>query len=217
MMCFASRTRSLSTSRNDMRPGLNSDAMQENFTSRLPTADVPIRAICRVNISGTNGPPIRCSRRFSTIGAPSMKTPRSPSHSRAWLNPILRSGRFSFLAPADSIRHARAAAQQALAIDPGLGEARGLLAVVHALYDWDWDLADREFAESIAIAPKSTAHAAMVRLFTRVRDGASPTGGVCCRARSISIHWRRCPPCSWLRPSISSASMRPRSNSASRC
>ena len=65
-------------------------------------------------------------------------------------------GTFLFLAPADSIRHARAAAQQALAIDPGLGEARGLLAVVHALYDWDWELADREFAESIAIAPKST-------------------------------------------------------------
>ena len=65
-------------------------------------------------------------------------------------------GTFLFLSPADSIRHARAAAQQALAIDPGLGEARGLLAVVHALYDWDWELADREFAESIAIAPKYT-------------------------------------------------------------
>jgi len=66
-------------------------------------------------------------------------------------------GTFLFLAPADSIRHARAAAQQALAGDPGLGEARGLLAVVHAFYDWDWDLADREFAESIAIAPTYTA------------------------------------------------------------
>jgi TolB-like protein/tetratricopeptide (TPR) repeat protein len=66
-------------------------------------------------------------------------------------------GTFLFLAPADSIRHARAAAQQALAVDPGLGEARGLLAVVHAFYDWDWDLADREFAESIAIAPTYTA------------------------------------------------------------
>ena len=66
-------------------------------------------------------------------------------------------GTFLFLSPADSIRHARAAAQQALAIDPGLGEARGLLAVVHALYDWNWELADREFAESIAIAPKYTA------------------------------------------------------------
>ena len=65
-------------------------------------------------------------------------------------------GTFLVMAPSDSIRHAKAAAQQALAIDPGLGEAHGLLGTVHALYDWDWDLADREFAESIALAPKST-------------------------------------------------------------
>jgi tetratricopeptide (TPR) repeat protein/TolB-like protein len=64
-------------------------------------------------------------------------------------------GTFLVMAPSDSIRHAKAAAQQALAIDPGLGEAHGLLGTVHALYDWDWDLADREFAESIALAPKS--------------------------------------------------------------
>ena len=64
-------------------------------------------------------------------------------------------GTFLFMAPADSLQHARAAAQQALAIDPGLGEARGLLGTVYALYDWDWELADRAFAESIAIAPKS--------------------------------------------------------------
>jgi tetratricopeptide (TPR) repeat protein len=65
-------------------------------------------------------------------------------------------GTFLFQAPSDSIRRAKAAAQQALAIDPGLGEAHGLLGTVHALYDWDWDTADREFAQSIALAPKST-------------------------------------------------------------
>jgi eukaryotic-like serine/threonine-protein kinase len=65
-------------------------------------------------------------------------------------------GTFLVMAPSDSIRHAKAAAQQALAIDPGLGEAHGLLGTVHALYDWDWALADREFAESMALAPKST-------------------------------------------------------------
>ena len=64
-------------------------------------------------------------------------------------------GTFLFVAPSDSIQHARAAAMQALDIDPGLGEARGLLGGVYALYDWDWELADRAFAESIALAPKS--------------------------------------------------------------
>jgi serine/threonine protein kinase/tetratricopeptide (TPR) repeat protein len=64
-------------------------------------------------------------------------------------------GTFLFLAPSDSIPHAKSAALQALGLEPALGEARGVLAAVQAFYDWDWPLADRTFAESIELAPKS--------------------------------------------------------------
>jgi tetratricopeptide (TPR) repeat protein len=60
---------------------------------------------------------------------------------------------FAFILPNDSLPQAKAAASRALEIDPGLGEAKTVLACVSALYEWDWSLAQREFEEAMILAP----------------------------------------------------------------
>lgn len=54
---------------------------------------------------------------------------------------------------------ARDAANRALALDKGLAEAHNSLALVHYLYDWDWEAADHEFRTAIELDPTYvTAH-----------------------------------------------------------
>jgi serine/threonine protein kinase/tetratricopeptide (TPR) repeat protein len=54
---------------------------------------------------------------------------------------------------------AKAAAEQALAIDASLAEAHTALACVRALYEWDWPAADALFRRAIAHNPQyATAH-----------------------------------------------------------
>ena len=54
---------------------------------------------------------------------------------------------------------AKAAAEQALALDPSLAEAHTSLACVRALYEWDWSAADALFRRAIAHNPQyATAH-----------------------------------------------------------
>jgi TolB-like protein/Tfp pilus assembly protein PilF len=48
---------------------------------------------------------------------------------------------------------ARAAALEALRIDPRLAEAHTMLAVVHLLYEWDWAAADEEFRRALQLEP----------------------------------------------------------------
>ena len=57
-------------------------------------------------------------------------------------------------APAIAMPRARDAAQQALAIDPALGEAYATLGSVRALHDWDWAGADDAFRRAIALSPR---------------------------------------------------------------
>jgi tetratricopeptide (TPR) repeat protein len=68
-------------------------------------------------------------------------------------------GYASALAPADAFPKARAAAQRALELDPGLAEPHATLAFVHMYYDWDWKRAEREFRRAIELDPGyATAH-----------------------------------------------------------
>jgi serine/threonine-protein kinase len=62
--------------------------------------------------------------------------------------------------PQDEVMpQARAAAEQALAIDASLAEAHTALACVRALYEWDWAAADALFRRAIASNPQyATAH-----------------------------------------------------------
>ena len=62
--------------------------------------------------------------------------------------------------PADEVMpKAKAAAEQALALDASLAEAHTSLACVRALYEWDWAAADAGFRRAIAQNPQyATAH-----------------------------------------------------------
>ena len=61
--------------------------------------------------------------------------------------------------PDDVMPKAKAAAEQALAVNPSLAEAHTSLACVRALYEWDWPAADAGFRRAIAHNPQyATAH-----------------------------------------------------------
>ncbi|HZQ25087.1 MAG TPA: winged helix-turn-helix domain-containing protein [Terriglobales bacterium] len=66
---------------------------------------------------------------------------------------------YSILPPREAMPKARAAAQQALAIDDTLAEAHTSLAYIHFTYDWDWAGAEEEFKTAINLNPGyDTAH-----------------------------------------------------------
>ena len=47
--------------------------------------------------------------------------------------------------PKQGTEEMETALRKALAVAPGLGEARGLLAELHSIRDWDWKTAEREY------------------------------------------------------------------------
>jgi TolB-like protein/Flp pilus assembly protein TadD len=66
---------------------------------------------------------------------------------------------WGFAPPGDSYPKAKAAAQQALELDPQLAEAQTSLAYVTLLYEWNWTEAERRFRQAIAINPNyASAH-----------------------------------------------------------
>jgi TolB-like protein/Flp pilus assembly protein TadD len=61
--------------------------------------------------------------------------------------------------PKEALPKARAAADQALALDESLGEAHASLAFALDIYYWDWDTAEAEHKRAIALNPNyATAH-----------------------------------------------------------
>ena len=68
-------------------------------------------------------------------------------------------GVYSHRPPDEVMPKAKAAAEQALALDGSLAEAHTSLACVRALYEWDWAAADALFRRAIAYNPQyATAH-----------------------------------------------------------
>jgi eukaryotic-like serine/threonine-protein kinase len=59
----------------------------------------------------------------------------------------------SYLLPKDAFPKAKAAAMEALRLDPDLGEAHAPLAAVFWLHDWQWTEAHMEFKHSLALNP----------------------------------------------------------------
>jgi serine/threonine-protein kinase len=57
------------------------------------------------------------------------------------------------VSPGEAMPKARGAALQALAIDNSLGEAHAALAFEAFFYEWDWQLAEREFKRAIELNP----------------------------------------------------------------
>ncbi|HSA56978.1 MAG TPA: protein kinase [Gemmatimonadaceae bacterium] len=68
---------------------------------------------------------------------------------------LLLLGVYGAEAPGDVLPPAREATQQALQLDPSLGESHATLGAVLALYDWDWAGAGDAFRRAIALSPRS--------------------------------------------------------------
>lgn len=61
---------------------------------------------------------------------------------------------YGHLAPADTIPQARKAAEAALALDGSLADPHAALGFAAAVYDWDWQEAQRQFVKSIQQNPE---------------------------------------------------------------
>ncbi|PYP18552.1 MAG: hypothetical protein DMD52_01810 [Gemmatimonadetes bacterium] len=69
------------------------------------------------------------------------------------------------VSPREVFPKAKAAAEQALALDDGLAEAHASLAYIKAYYDWDWAAAEREFRRALELNPSyAAAHHSYSRL-----------------------------------------------------
>jgi tetratricopeptide (TPR) repeat protein len=77
---------------------------------------------------------------------------KDPSYAAAYLS-VAKDQQGLILLMAQSPRQGtdemEAALHKALDIDPELGEARGLLAELHSIRDWDWPSAEREYRQAI--------------------------------------------------------------------
>lgn len=59
----------------------------------------------------------------------------------------------SIAAPRDSVPKAKQAANRALALDPGMGEAHATLGYLALFYDWDFDESGKQFRRAIELSP----------------------------------------------------------------
>ena len=62
---------------------------------------------------------------------------------------------FGEVAPQEAFSQMRRAAAAALAQDPSLGEAHGLMALVNTHFDYDWPAAEKHFAQALALSPSN--------------------------------------------------------------
>jgi TolB-like protein len=89
-------------------------------------------------------------------------TRKDPSYVDAWIG-VARAEidlvHLTVEPPDTAFPAARAALEKALQLDPSCGEARGLLAVLIASYDWDWPRAEQEFRRAIADGAQSPTRA----------------------------------------------------------
>ncbi len=61
---------------------------------------------------------------------------------------------FGDLLPCEAMPRAKAAALEALRLDPGLAEGHTWLGVIQFLFDWDWAGAEREFRRALQLQPE---------------------------------------------------------------
>ncbi len=66
----------------------------------------------------------------------------------------LKQGQYGFRPPKEAFPLAREAALKAIAIDSTFAEARGSLALILCLYDWDWTGAEKEFRSALMLGPQ---------------------------------------------------------------
>jgi len=60
---------------------------------------------------------------------------------------------YPYMSPKEAMPQAKDAVAKALAIDPDLPEAHTVAGLIASVYDWDWQLAEREFKRSLELDP----------------------------------------------------------------
>jgi tetratricopeptide (TPR) repeat protein len=63
-------------------------------------------------------------------------------------------GWYAIRSPSEAFPRAKAAAEMAVRLAPGLGEAHSSLAAVSHLYNWDWEAAGRHFQRAVELNPR---------------------------------------------------------------
>lgn len=66
---------------------------------------------------------------------------------------LVRLVTYGVLPPNQGMPQVRAASERAIALEPAHAQAHMLLGMVHNLFDWDWEAAEREYRTAIAISP----------------------------------------------------------------
>jgi TolB-like protein/tetratricopeptide (TPR) repeat protein len=80
-----------------------------------------------------------------------------PSFSRAaeWLALALEDlPEMGMVPPREGYERARASVERGLALNPRSGELHSLIALIHAIYDWDWPAAENEAKRALALDPR---------------------------------------------------------------
>ena len=70
---------------------------------------------------------------------------------------------YGYVQPSEAMETARAAAKQALTLDPGLAEGHVALAAIIEAYDWNWAAAEREYRRAIELNPGASGGPSLVR------------------------------------------------------
>jgi tetratricopeptide (TPR) repeat protein len=92
------------------------------------------------------------------------------------------------LPPRELIPKAKAAAQQALALDATLATAHALLGDVMSVWEWDWEAGEEEFRHAIALNPgDALAH----YLYATSNLGQRGAGGKLSRKCTVRLNWIR--------------------------
>ncbi len=80
-----------------------------------------------------------------------------PSYGQAYsglADSYIELGFFSYVSPHNAFPKAKAAAKKALAIDPGMAEARFSMAHCSFYYEWNWEDAEHQYKRAIELAPR---------------------------------------------------------------
>jgi DNA-binding winged helix-turn-helix (wHTH) protein/TolB-like protein len=100
-----------------------------------------------------------------TIGFFELAVERDPEYAAAWaqLSDCYRRREWYGAAPSEVMAKSRAAAQKAVALDPDLPYAHSMLGFIAFQYDWNFDVAEREYKHALELQP-SFAHQWHARL-----------------------------------------------------
>jgi TolB-like protein len=108
-----------------------------------------------------------------------------PHSGIAWCYLILGFDEIGVMPPAEAMPKARAAAARALELDPALPDAHGARATIAFLYDWDWKLAESEFAQASSLGPDSSGSRSWQAMFLALMGRHEEAMQVISRAQGV--------------------------------